>query len=231
MGNTSSRDKDNNFDRKKFISSKTRRQSNRSTLSTKFSSASLSSFASSSKNVTSDSEQQQQQQQQQQSKVPQQHNLLLDRIKHGKKHHKKNFSLGVNNISTNFDRFNTSFDDLHQRSTSPTLSLPHSVNENLLIEKYTDSQMTLLHNNLSQVDNINHSNSTLNTTTTNNTIYTTNTTEEMKKAYSSELMLKELYMLSETSPERRRDRDRYGKKCCNPIVIRLNIATLLFFFS
>lgn len=199
MGNTSSRDKDNNFDRKKFISSKTRRQSSRSALSTKFSSASLSSLASSSKNVTSDSGQQQQ------------HNLLLDRIKHGKKHHKKNFSLGVNNISTNFDGFNTSLDDLHQRSTSLTLPSPHSVDENLLIEKYTDSQMTLLHNNLSQVDNMNHSNSTLNTTTTNNTIYTTNTTEEMKKAYSSELMLKELYMLSETSPERRRDRDRYGK--------------------
>ncbi|CAO3627196.1 unnamed protein product [Mucor hiemalis] len=120
MGNTSSRDKDNNADRKRFISSKTRRQSNQSTLSTKFSSASLSSFASSSKNITSDSEQQQQQ-----SKVPQQHHLLLDRIKHGKKHHKKNFSLGNNNISANFNRLNTSFDNLHQRSTSPTLSLPH----------------------------------------------------------------------------------------------------------
>lgn len=196
MGNTNSRDK------KKYLPSKVRRQSNRSTMSTRFSSPSLSSFTTSSRHAL-DSD----------NKVQPQHNNLLDKIKHG---HKKNTS----QLSLS-----------HFEPTSPCSTCHYSVNEVPLIEKYTDSQMSLLynHNNnsgihsTSQVDNnntttnasifTNNSISTLNTTTTNNTNYTNNnniseSTEEMKKAYSSELMLKELYMLGETSPERRRDRDR-----------------------
>jgi hypothetical protein len=199
-------------------------------MSTRFSSTSLSSFASS-RNLGLDSEQnkvQQQPQQQQQQQQQQQHHNLLDKIKHGK-NHKKNLSLCKNSSSQQsssirFDNnYNSSFEDLQSPSSTLHYGSPHSVNEVPLIEKYTDSQMTLLYNNSgiqsSQVDNTtnasiftNNSNSTLNTTTTNNTNYTntnmSESTEEMKRAYSSELMLKELYMLCETSPERRRDRDR-----------------------
>lgn len=70
------------------------------------------------------------------------------------------------------------------------------------IDKYTDSQMTLLSNNSSQVESTHTSSnsySTLNTHMSEN---------EMARAYSSEMMLKELYLLCETSPERIKDRDR-----------------------
>lgn len=56
----------------------------------------------------------------------------------------------------------------------------------------------------------NQSMSSINSMSTARTTNDTNPTcMASPQSYSSELMLKELYMLCETSPERRRDRDRY----------------------
>jgi hypothetical protein len=112
---------------------------------------------------------------------------------------------------------NNSMDDLEQ-STSPSsmYSSPQSIQNDFdLIDKYTDSQMTLFNNNNNNQSLVGSTfcnnrstasiHSTATTVTTNDSTYRDNNIPE---SYSSELMLKELYMLSETSPERRRDRDR-----------------------
>lgn len=114
---------------------------------------------------------------------------VMNRLRNTSKH-KKAASL----VNHSFEQSSIKTCSLHALS-QPIFEAP-------LIEKYTDSQMTLLSNNSSQVDSIhttNNSNSTLNIHISQN---------EMARAYSSEMMLKELYMLCETSPERTRDRDR-----------------------
>jgi hypothetical protein len=135
-----------------------------------------------------------------------------------------------------FSKHNHSSPDDLEQSASPSsvYSSPRSIpNDLYLADKYTDSQMTLLNNhhhinnnNQSLVGSTFYSNhsttsihSTASTVTTNDTnsnnyhrensnISIPDHDQEIYKSYSSELMLKELYMLSETSPERRRDRDR-----------------------
>lgn len=81
-----------------------------------------------------------------------------------------------------------------------------SVHEIPLIEKYTDSQMTLLSNRSQQVSQVDHITTISSTSTTSTHI--SESQADIIRDYSSQSMLKELYMLCETSPERRRDRDR-----------------------
>lgn len=116
---------------------------------------------------------------------------IMNRLKSAGKH-KKTTSLIQQQRQYSFDQ--DSINSLHIVS-QPTFEVP-SMDHN------TDSQMTLLSNNSSQVESM-HTAS--NSFTTLNTRMSEN---EMTRAYSSEAMLKELYLLCETSPERIRDRDR-----------------------
>ncbi|KAI8087760.1 S-adenosyl-L-methionine-dependent methyltransferase [Gilbertella persicaria] len=77
-----------------------------------------------------------------------------------------------------------------------------------MIGKYADSQMTLLNTKYHPLAGIkahNDSSTTVNSTTTVNTH---SFPQQDPKSFSCELLLKELYMSCETSPERRRERDR-----------------------
>ncbi|KAI8094360.1 S-adenosyl-L-methionine-dependent methyltransferase [Thamnidium elegans] len=94
---------------------------------------------------------------------------------------------------------------LKEQSSCSTL-YEDSVHEIPLIEKYTDSQMTLLSNKSQQVSQVDHI-TTISSTSTTSTHISENQADIVRD-YSSQSMLKELYMLCETSPERRRDRDR-----------------------
>lgn len=94
---------------------------------------------------------------------------------------------------------------LKEQSSCSTL-YEDSVHEIPLIEKYTDSQMTLLSNKSQQISQVDHI-TTISSTSTTSTHISENQADIIRD-YSSQSMLKELYMLCETSPERRRDRDR-----------------------
>jgi hypothetical protein len=209
MGNTSSRD--NSEDKKTYLKALGRRKSGNelATIPTRLSSNSRQSVNSYWNKSSSTLDIHPQQQKQQDN-----HNHgLLDRIKHSNKSkHVKNSIISHSAHSHHYYENSAAAEDYLERSTSPAFSnsslskfeFNESISEVLIIEKYADSQMTLLNHNhqLSQFDNQlymeNNSNSTLNTTTT------TTTSNE----FSSDILLNELFMLCETSPERRRDRDR-----------------------
>lgn len=142
------------------------------------------------------------------------------------------FSRNNNGNSVDDGKQSTSFSSMY----SSAYSIQN--NEFDLIDKYTDSQMTLLNNNNNNSNSNNHnlqslvgsafysndSSTSFHSTSTSVSTIDTNRQHhqhhshgdsnesilenDIYKSYSSELMLKELYMLSETSPERRRDRDR-----------------------
>ncbi|CEP14464.1 hypothetical protein [Parasitella parasitica] len=185
---------------------KLRRQSNRSTFSNRFSSCSISS----SKN--NESEHHQQRKDSHSSA-----NLgILSRLKN-KNHIKSNSKKPPNpDVFTHTDDMMRSSSSTH---SSILYSSPRSMKTDFpIIEKYTDSQMTLLENNQHHHQQLNpqagyyHENQSMSSINSMSTARTTNDTNSSfttcLQSYSSELMLKELYMLCETSPERRRDRDR-----------------------
>lgn len=208
MGNTTSRD---SSEEKKYLKSLGRRKSANqlATIPTRFSSHSRQSIYSYWNQSSSTLDIQQHQ--------PQQENHshgFLDKIRHSNKskHARNGSSTSYNTFKHHYYDNSIAAEDFRQRSTSPAFShssnyeFNDTINEVLIIDKYTDSQMTLLNNHqnhLSQVDNqlymTNNSNSTLDTATT-----TTTATNE----FSSDMLLNELFTLCETSPERRRDRDR-----------------------
>lgn len=101
---------------------------------------------------------------------------------------------------------------IRDQCSSSTLyeSSSSSVHKVPLIEKYTDSQLTLLSNKSQQISQADRSTSILSTKLSTSTLNThiSENLADLTHGYSSELLLKELYMLCETSPERRRDRDR-----------------------
>ncbi|KAI7901530.1 S-adenosyl-L-methionine-dependent methyltransferase [Cokeromyces recurvatus] len=123
-------------------------------------------------------------------------------------------------------QFDSSIDDLMANltvdSSTSTLLYTTSPQSNQrqeipIIEKYTDSQMSLFFNHTKDTIHHHHqpqdgAESIYNESDIISThaIIDSNTTchEDQSGPYSSELLLKELFMLYETSPERRRDRDR-----------------------
>ncbi|OBZ87567.1 Demethylmenaquinone methyltransferase [Choanephora cucurbitarum] len=202
MGNTSSSE-DKSI--RRFSSSKPRRQSNRSSASQRLASShsSFSPNASFSDFETSSHK----------------HESILSRIKHKANRprgHSHTSSVSSNSIFNHhlsrLDFFANSLDDDLDKSATTSPSSMYSNQENT-IEKYTDSQMTLLsngnskHNPLAGIKIHNDSSTTIHSITTN-TIQAFPHKQEMTKAFSCDLLLKELYASSETSPERRRERDR-----------------------
>lgn len=219
MGNSVSNEHQNT-DKKAL---KLRRQSNRSTFSNRFSSAC--STSSTDKEWSSSDCQHQRQDSHSSTK----HGILCRlKNKNNDQHQKSNDDTSHKKppILDIFTKNNTSEEMMGSNSSTKSTSLyssPQSMQTEFpIIDKYTDSQMTLLeinqHHHYQQqqqqnplvgyYDNqsISSINSMFTARTTNDTNSTLTTSPQ---SYSSELMLKELYMLCETSPERRRDRDRY----------------------
>ncbi|KAI8638031.1 S-adenosyl-L-methionine-dependent methyltransferase [Parasitella parasitica] len=204
MGNSISEEHQTNRGNKTL---KLRRQSNRSTFSNRFSSCSISS---------SNNKEAEHQHPIKDSHSSTNHGIL-SRLKN-KNHVKSNERKPP--ISDIF----TKTEDMMRSSSSTHSTLLYSSAQSMkddfpIIEKYTDSQMTLLENKqqyhyqqLCPETGYSHDNQSMSSINSMSTARTTNDTNSSfttcPQSYSSELMLKELYMLCETSPERRRDRDR-----------------------
>ncbi|CAO3607087.1 unnamed protein product [Mucor fragilis] len=202
---------------------KPRRQSNRSTFSNRFSSTcSISSTNSNKERPISEA--------QHQRKDPHSsstHHGILNRLKNKNNHHtRKSNDSAVHKKPPILDIF-TKADDKMRSSSSTDSTLMYSSPQSMqtefpIIDKYTDSQMTLLEHHHQYQQQLqqqlhnpqvgyydNQSMSSINSMSTARTANDTNSSSTtFQQSYSSELMLKELYMLCETSPERRRDRDR-----------------------
>lgn len=204
---------------------KLRRQSNRSTFSNRFSSAcSISSSTNNNNKEWSISESQHQRKDSHSSST---HHGILSRLKNKNNHHHHKASDGASHKKPPILDIFTKADDTMRSSSSNDSTLMYSSPQSMqsefpIIDKYTDSQMTLLehHHQQQQLQQQqlqnpqvgyydNQSMSSINSMSTARTTNDTNSTSTtFQQSYSSELMLKELYMLCETSPERRRDRDR-----------------------
>lgn len=197
---------------------KLRRQSNRSTFSNRFSSACSVSSANKEWSMSES------QQKRKDSHSSTNHGILSRlKNKNNHHHHKSNDSTSHKKPPT-LDIF-TKTDNVMGSSNSTHSTLMYSSPQSMqtefpIIDKYTDSQMTLLeyHHQQQQLQNPQvgyHDNQSMSSINSMSTARTTNDTNSssttFQQSYSSELMLKELYMLCETSPERRRDRDRYWK--------------------
>lgn len=215
MGNSVSNEHQNT-DKKAL---KLRRQSNRSTFSNRFNSA-CSTSSTDKEWSTSDY-----QQQRKDSHSSTKHGIL-SRLKNKSSGQHQNSNDGTSHkkppILDIFTKNNTSDEMMGSNSSTKSTVLyssPQSIQTEFpIIDKYTDSQMTLLeyHHQQQQLQNPQvgyHDNQSMSSINSMSTARTTNDTNSssttFQQSYSSELMLKELYMLCETSPERRRDRDRY----------------------